>query len=337
MNVLAAVYQVLSEAGQPLHYREITDRILAQKLWHATGKTPWATVNAQLATDVKNKGASSRFQRVGRGVFALSPDSPEVSKAAEDSAITAGTPQGPISFGKAAEEVLDRYANRQPMHYREITQKALDLGLISTAGQTPEATMYAQVLTEIQRATRRGQLPRFTKHGKGLFGLTKWLGKGLAFEIEQHNREVAKKLRQRILKMEPAEFEALIGRLLTALGFESVSVTPRSSDGGIDVRGTLVVGDVIRTRMAVQVKRWKQNVQAPVVQQVRGSLGAHEQGLVITTSDFSQGAREEAEQTDKTPIGLMNGDQLVALLIENQIGVHRTSHDLVELDEEEQE
>jgi hypothetical protein len=29
---------------------------------------------------------------------------------------------------------------------------------------------------------------------------------------------------------------------------------------------------------------------APVVQLVRGSLGAHEQGLIITTSDFSAGA-----------------------------------------------
>ena len=31
--------------------------------------------------------------------------------------------------------------------------------------------------------------------------------------------------------------------------------------------------------MAVQVKRWKKNVQSQIVQQVRGSLGTHEQGL----------------------------------------------------------
>jgi len=36
--------------------------------------------------------------------------------------------------------------------------------------------------------------------------------------------------------------------------------------------------------MAGQVKRWKRNVQAPMVRQVRGSLGTHEQGLIITTS-----------------------------------------------------
>ena len=41
--------------------------------------------------------------------------------------------------------------------------------------------------------------------------------------------------------------------------------------------------------MAVQVKRWKNNVQAPTVQQVRGALGAREQGLIIATSNFSSG------------------------------------------------
>src|SRR5687768_5659349 len=96
--------------------------------------------------------------------------------------------------------------------------------------------------------------------------------------------------------MTPTQFESLVARLLTSLGFEGVAVTSRSGDGGIDVRGTLVVGDVIRTRMAVQVKRWKGNVQAPTVQQVRGSLGTHEQGLIITTSDFSSGARDEAKR-----------------------------------------
>jgi len=88
--------------------------------------------------------------------------------------------------------------------------------------------------------------------------------------------------------------------------------------------------------MAVQVKKWKlkNNIQAPVVQQVRGSLGAHEQGLIITTSDFSAGAIKEAAQPDKTPIALMNGEQLVMLLMEHGIGVHRSTPDLFEIDEE---
>jgi restriction system protein len=60
--------------------------------------------------------------------------------------------------------------------------------------------------------------------------------------------------------MDPAAFEELVGELLAKIGFEDVTVTRASGDGGIDVRGTLVAGDVIQTKMAVQVKRWKSNV-----------------------------------------------------------------------------
>jgi restriction system protein len=55
--------------------------------------------------------------------------------------------------------------------------------------------------------------------------------------------------------MEPVDFEDVVSRLLTAMGFEMVEVTRYSGDGGIDVRGVLVIGDVVRMKMAVQAKR----------------------------------------------------------------------------------
>ncbi len=231
--------------------------------------------------------------------------------------------------------MLERYADRKAMHYREITEKVLELELVHTESRTPEATLNAQVIMEIKRNTRRGDTPRFVKYGKGYVGLRKWMGKGLAFQIGRHNADVRKTLLTRLHAMKPEEFEALVTQLLVELGFDEVKMTPHRKDGGIDVRGTLVVGDVIRTRMAVQVKKWKTNVRAPLVQQVRGSLGTHEQGLIITTSDFSKGARVEAERADAVPVALMNGEQLVDLLIENDIGVLRTPYDLIELEEEE--
>lgn len=236
-----------------------------------------------------------------------------------------------MSAIKATETVLRQAA--MPLRFEEIARRALASGLWSSAGKTPEATLYAQVLTETKRKSRRGEQSRFVMHGKGFIGLARWMGKGLAFQIEQHNQTVRKKLHDQIRKMDPGGFEELIGQLLAALGFDEVTITSRSGDGGIDVRGTLVVGEVIRTRMAVQVKRWKQNVQAPIVQQVRGSLGTHEQGLIITTSDFSKGAREEAARVNAVPVGLMSGEQLVTLLMENDIGVTRRSHDLFEIEE----
>ena len=249
--------------------------------------------------------------------------------------VSAQKSSGSLSFTDAAEAVLEQFGHKQPMHYRAITEKALALGLVSTKGLTPEASLYAQVLTETKRKARRGEPPRFVIHGKGLIGLVKWTVGGLAFQIEQHNEVVRRKLLAQLLAMDPPEFEALVVELLVALGFDDVNPTPISGDGGIDVRGTLVVGDVIRTRMAVQVKRWKRNVQAPTVQQVRGSLGTHEQGLIVTTSDFGKGARAEAERANAVPVALMNGEQLVKLLVENDIGVRRTMYDLIELGEGE--
>ena len=62
-----------------------------------------------------------------------------------------------------------------------------------------------------------------------------------------------------------------------------------------------------------------------------GSLGTHDQGLIITTSDFSSGARIEAERVNDVPFALMDGEQLVRLLVEHKIGVRRVPYDLIEL------
>lgn len=350
MDVLEGVKQVLVESGEPLHYKEITQRMLDKRLWTTKGQTPDQTVNARLALNIKHHGSSSLFQRTEKGIFALrswglleyidhTNESLE-EMLAEQEAEASSPPfhSPPIrSFTDAAEYILTTFSYGKPMHYLDITKKALELGILKTSGQTPEATMYAQILTEIARQERRGETPRFVKLGKGQVALTKWQQDEQPPElielIERHNQQVRKQLHEHLHKLDPTEFEELVGELLAALGFEDVSVTEPSGDSGIDVRGTLVIGEVVRLRMAVQVKRWKYNVQSPIVQQVRGSLSTHEQGLIITTGGFSKGAIDEAAQGNKVPVSLMNGEQLVSLLIEHNIGVQRASYNLLELKE----
>jgi restriction system protein len=350
MSAIDASEKVLRDEGHPMRATEIAERILKEGLWKTSGRTPDATIEARLAVDIKEHGVVSRFQRSAKRTFALrvwglpeyiakpftkksSSDEHEVKPAdsyiPEQGQIEAAVQ---LSFTDAAERILSQYGNGQPMNYREITRRALADGLIKTRGQTPDQTMYAQILNEIERDRRRGEPGRFVKHGKGMIGLANWLADvGLAYEIEQHNNEVRRRLREQLYSLTPAKFETLIGSLLVKIGFENVQVTNISKDGGIDVRGTLVVAEVIRTNMAVQAKRWKNNVQAPIVQQVRGSLGTHDQGLIITTSDFSSGARQEAERANAVPVALMNGERLVTLLVEYRIGITRTSYDLIEL------
>jgi restriction system protein len=47
------------------------------------------------------------------------------------------------SFMDVAEIVLDQYADKRPMHYRDITDKIMDLDLVETEGKTPDATLYS--------------------------------------------------------------------------------------------------------------------------------------------------------------------------------------------------
>ena len=262
---------VLKDANGPLHYREVTERMLARKLWITEGKTPWATVSARLATDTNVLGSASRFVRTGAGMFALSAsaaaDSLSVADAAEleqeNERSQLDEEAESLSFTDAAERVLKHSADQQPLHYIEITKRALECGLISTKGRTPAATMYAGILTEIGRKEARGDSPRFVQHGRGMVSLAAWLPVGVAGLIEDKNREVRQSLLDRARTASPADFENLVGTLLAAMGFGDVKLTDTSGDGGIDVLGTLVVGDAVRIRMAVQAKRWKANVQKP--------------------------------------------------------------------------
>lgn len=337
MSALSAAEKVLQESGKSLSCRQIAEGALNKGYWQTSGKTPWATIAAQLYTHINKNGAASRFVRVGPDCFALNSNPSikvlPVSKAAKQSNRIGFKKIGKkLSFTQAAEKILTTHGKKEPMHYRVITQNALEFGLLNTEGQTPEATMYAQILTEIRRQKARGEQPRFLQHKGGFVSLSTWMGTGLAFDIEQHNRRVRTEILKRLISMDAIEFEHFVSELLAKVGFAELKVTPPGKDGGIDVRGVLVVGEVIRTKMAVQVKKWnKGNVQAPHVQQVRGSLGAHEQGLIITTSDFSKGAKEEATRPDAVPVALMNGEQFVALMVEHEVMVVRKPHDILDL------
>ena len=234
-----------------------------------------------------------------------------------------------MKFLDAAHEIL-RQAN-QPLHYTEIAARALEAGLLDTRGQTPEATMGSRLYTDSKRPGSR-----FRKTGRGVFGLATPETGGIARRIAALNRQTRTELRKRLHEMPPERFEALASELMIAIGFDEATVrlTAHQGDGGIDVRGIMRAGGIAQVQAAVQVKRWKRNVQARTVRDVRGSLTVQEQGIIITTSGVSSGARKEAEAAGKKPISLIGGDELLELLIRHGIGVTEEQHTLLSIDEE---
>jgi hypothetical protein len=196
--------------------------------------------------------------------------------------------------------------------------------------------MGAQIYSDVKRRIALGKPERFRQSGKGLFGIATPIDP-LGGAVAAHNRDVKTRLRVVLSEAGPYAFEYLIGALLGVLGFEDVEVTKRSGDGGdggVDVRATLTVGGVTDVKTAVQVKRWTKYVAGKTVNELRGALGPHERGLIITLSDFTPDARQEAATLDRTPITLVDGDQLLDLLIDNEIGVTSRKVVILKLDEE---
>lgn len=124
---------------------------------------------------------------------------------------------------------------------------------------------------------------------------------------------------EQVLELDDKEFEILVGHLLTALGFEGSEVTGKSGDGGVDATGELNIANLAKVKVFVQAKRYKlgSKVAASVVKQLRASIPSNGQGAFITTADFQGAAADLALQQGFPRIGLVNGRQLVDLLVEH--------------------
>jgi predicted Mrr-cat superfamily restriction endonuclease len=124
---------------------------------------------------------------------------------------------------------------------------------------------------------------------------------------------------EQVLQLDDKEFEILVGHLLTALGFEGSEVTGKTGDGGVDAIGELNVANLAKVKVFVQAKRYKlgTKVSANTVRQLRQAIPFGGQGAFITTAEFQGAAADIALEPGFPRIGLINGRQLVDLLIEH--------------------
>ncbi|MEZ6142420.1 MAG: HTH domain-containing protein [Zavarzinella sp.] len=72
-----AIEKVLNGSSTPLHYNEITERIISAGLRKNLGATPARSVNAEISTSMKREGNSSPFIRISKGTFSLRPEAVE--------------------------------------------------------------------------------------------------------------------------------------------------------------------------------------------------------------------------------------------------------------------
>ncbi len=141
----------------------------------------------------------------------------------------------------------------------------------------------------------------------------------IAATVSESEREGATRIeevRSRLLGVAPERFEHLIKDLLVENGFEKVSVTKYSQDGGIDVNALAgqEMWPIRGLHLQVQAKRWLHTVGRKDIAELRGSLQPFARGAVVTTSHFSRAAILEANESGKNPIVLVDGYQFASVV-----------------------
>ena len=131
--------------------------------------------------------------------------------------------------------------------------------------------------------------------------------------------------------LSPSGFERICQRLLRENGFQQVTVTGKSGDGGIDGIGILQINKFVSFPVLFQCKRYQGAVTPSQVRDFRGVMeGRADKGIIITTGVFTAEAKREARRDGAKPIELVNGDDLVELFQSLELGVKpRITYDVV--------
>lgn len=126
-----------------------------------------------------------------------------------------------------------------------------------------------------------------------------------------------------ILKSLPAPgFERLCQRLLRESGFQHVTVTGRSGDGGLDGDGVLEINPFVSFRVLFQCKRYSGAVTPAQVRDFRGAMaGRADKGIILTTGTFTAEGRREAVRDGVPPIELVDGEKLVDMFEKLELGL----------------
>jgi restriction system protein len=137
--------------------------------------------------------------------------------------------------------------------------------------------------------------------------------------------DLANEILQYVLSMKPAAFEKLVIDVLVKMGYGGTRKNAgraigKTGDEGID--GIINEDRLGLDIIYIQAKRWQGVVSRPEIQKFAGALQGKRarKGIFITTSYFSQEARQYVSQIDNK-IVLIDGELLANLIIDHNVGV----------------
>lgn len=153
--------------------------------------------------------------------------------------------------------------------------------------------------------------------------------------VKNLNQLLAEELLDRVKTISPSDFEYLVVKLLTTMGYggslkDAGVVIGKSGDGGID--GIISEDRLGLSKIYIQAKRWEGSVGDVEIGRFLGSLSSRgaTKGVFITTSQYTKQAKETIDRNRSSmEIVLIDGSQLAELMIEYNLGVSIVANYLV--------
>lgn len=177
-----------------------------------------------------------------------------------------------------------------------------------------------------------------TESDKGLTSVTKISNASPQDLIDegfnQIEYEIKNDLLEKLKTIDPYYFEKVILILLKRMGYGDFIETSKSADGGVD--GIINEDKLGLDKIYIQAKRFTENkVREKDIRNFIGAMsGDTNKGVFVTTSLFDTGAEEKAKNAHHKII-LINGNKLVDLMHEYNIGVQiKSVYEIKQLDED---
>jgi restriction system protein len=146
--------------------------------------------------------------------------------------------------------------------------------------------------------------------------------------IRAINAEVKSRLLEAVLAQTPEFFERLVLDVLVAMGYggsraDAAEHLGRSGDEGID--GRVKQDPLGLDQILVQAKQYAVDrpINRQTIQAFIGSMTGHgvTKGVFITTSSFNDNAKEFVQRGSNIKVVLIDGDELLRLMLRHHIGV----------------
>lgn len=148
--------------------------------------------------------------------------------------------------------------------------------------------------------------------------------------LDDNKGVLQKQLRDKLLSLPLPVFERLVLKIIQQSGYSNVHLAEKMDSrgrtliGGLDIKAYCQT-DLTKSLTIAQVKQYTTAVPRRFVDELRGTMlrtGA-KHGLLITSSVCSKAAHQAAQAIPMLPITILEGNNLLDLLIDHQIGIEQ--------------